>query len=91
MMISKHWRILYNIVYLSSDFLVSPLKNSYKKFVRNKKHLKHQFYKDLTNSYMDPDSESTDNILFPRKIKFDGIIDSKIVNLNIGFNDYKMD
>ena len=40
-------------------------------------------YKNLEASYLDPESVSTDNILFPRNIKTDGIIDSKIVNLNI--------
>src|SRR6266496_3298560 len=34
-----------------------------------KKLLKHQLYEDLSNSYMDPDSEPTDNISFPRNIK----------------------
>ena len=50
-----------------------------------KKLLKHQLYEDLLNSYLDPDGVSTDNILLPRNrnIKIDGIIDSKIVNLNI--------
>ena len=37
----------------------------------------------MSNSYLDPDSVSTDNISPPRNIKTDGIIDSKIVNLNI--------
>ena len=32
---------------------------------------------------MDPDSEPNENISPPRNIKIDGIIDSKIVNLNI--------
>ncbi|GBC07116.1 hypothetical protein RclHR1_07270001 [Rhizophagus clarus] len=49
-----------------------------------KKLLSHQIYKDLLNSYMDPDSElNNNNIPLPRNLKFDGIIDSKIVNLNI--------
>uniref|UniRef100_U9TLX7 BTB domain-containing protein n=1 Tax=Rhizophagus irregularis (strain DAOM 181602 / DAOM 197198 / MUCL 43194) TaxID=747089 RepID=U9TLX7_RHIID len=48
-----------------------------------KKLLKHQIYEDLVNSYMDPDSNPNENILPPRNIKHDGIIDSKIVNLNI--------
>jgi len=41
-----------------------------------KKLLRHQFYEELLNSYLDPDSEPTDNISLPRNIK----IDSKIVN-----------
>jgi hypothetical protein len=49
-----------------------------------KKLLKRQLYEDLLNSHLDPDSEPTDNISFPRNIKIDGIIDSKIINnLNI--------
>jgi hypothetical protein len=45
-----------------------------------KKLLKRQLYEDLLNSHLDPDSEATNNISFPRNIKIDGIIDSKIVN-----------
>ncbi|RGB25088.1 hypothetical protein C1646_747506 [Rhizophagus diaphanus] len=49
-----------------------------------KKLLKRQLYEDLLNSHLDPDSEPTESISFPRNIKIDGIIDSKIVNnLNI--------
>ncbi len=48
-----------------------------------KKLLKHQLYEDLVNSYMDPDSEPNEDVLFPRNIQIDGIIDSKIVNLKI--------
>ncbi len=48
-----------------------------------KKLLKHQFYEDLVNSYMNPDSEPIENILLPRNTNIDGIIDSSIVNLNI--------
>jgi hypothetical protein len=59
----------------SKEFLqkVDP----YKKLFKNK------FYKDLLNSYMDPDIEPTENISLPRNIHIDGIIDTKIVNLNI--------
>jgi len=42
-----------------------------------KKLLRHQFYEELLNSYLDPDSEPTDNISLPRNI----LIDSKIVNI----------
>ena len=48
-----------------------------------KKLLKRQLYKDLKASYLDPDSEPNENISPPRNIKTDGIIDSKIVDLNI--------
>src|SRR5207244_2527335 len=48
-----------------------------------KKILNHQLYKDLLNSYMDPDSKPNENIPLPRNLKIDGIIDSRIVNLNI--------
>ncbi|RGB27059.1 hypothetical protein C1646_400503 [Rhizophagus diaphanus] len=44
---------------------------------------KHQFYEDLLNSYLDPYYEPGDSISLPRNIEIDGIIDSKIVNLNI--------
>jgi hypothetical protein len=42
-----------------------------------------QFYENLLNSYMDPDSEPSNDILLPRNLKIDGIVDSKIVNLSI--------
>ncbi|CAB4412218.1 unnamed protein product [Rhizophagus irregularis] len=48
-----------------------------------KKLLKREIYENLLNSHLDPDSEPTDNILYPRNIKFKSIIDSKIINLNI--------
>ncbi|UZO25405.1 uncharacterized protein OCT59_017671 [Rhizophagus irregularis] len=48
-----------------------------------KKLLRCQLYEDLLKSYLDPDNEPNDNILFPRHRNIDGIIDSKIVNLNI--------
>src|ERR1043166_9193687 len=48
-----------------------------------KKLLKCELYENLSNSYLDPDSEPNDNIPRPRNLKTDGIIDSKIVNLNI--------
>jgi hypothetical protein len=48
-----------------------------------KKLLKCQLYENLLNSHLDPDSEPNDNILLPRNIRSDGIIDSKIVELNI--------
>ncbi|EXX59806.1 hypothetical protein RirG_185720 [Rhizophagus irregularis DAOM 197198w] len=49
-----------------------------------KKLLNHQIYKDLLNSYMDPDFKpDNSNIPLPRNLKIDGIIDSNIVNLNI--------
>ncbi|EXX75188.1 uncharacterized protein OCT59_007703 [Rhizophagus irregularis] len=49
-----------------------------------KRLIKHQFYEDLLNSHLDPNSEPNDNILPPRNIRIGSIIDSKIVdNLNI--------
>ncbi|EXX62527.1 uncharacterized protein OCT59_025433 [Rhizophagus irregularis] len=46
--------------------------------------LKRQFYEDLLNSHLDPNSKPNDNILPPRNIRIESIIDSKIVNnLNI--------
>ncbi|RGB40690.1 hypothetical protein C1646_380747 [Rhizophagus diaphanus] len=48
-----------------------------------KKLLKCQLYEELLESYLNPNSEPNDNILLPRFRNIDGIIDSKIVNLNI--------
>ncbi|GES93606.1 hypothetical protein GLOIN_2v1882540 [Rhizophagus clarus] len=48
-----------------------------------KKLLKHQFYEELLNSYLDPNREPIDDILLPRNITVDNIIDSRIINLNI--------
>ena len=48
-----------------------------------RKLLNRQLYKNLEASYLDPDNEPNENIPPPRSIKSDGIIDSKIVNLNI--------
>ncbi|UZO04948.1 uncharacterized protein OCT59_025309 [Rhizophagus irregularis] len=44
---------------------------------------KRQSYEDLLSSYLDPYYEPGDSISLPRNIEIDGIIDSKIVNLNI--------
>ncbi|UZO05062.1 uncharacterized protein OCT59_025423 [Rhizophagus irregularis] len=50
----------------------------------HKKLLRRQLYEDLLNSHLDPDSEPTNNVTFPRSIRFDGIVELKIVkNLNI--------
>ncbi|GBC02828.1 hypothetical protein RclHR1_04840011 [Rhizophagus clarus] len=48
-----------------------------------KKLLEHQFYEELLGSYLDSSVEPSNNILLPRYRNIDGIIDSKIVNLNI--------
>jgi hypothetical protein len=48
-----------------------------------KRLLKRQFYEDLANSYLDPDSEPNENVSFPRNVKSDEILDSQIINLNI--------
>ncbi|EXX68517.1 uncharacterized protein OCT59_029156 [Rhizophagus irregularis] len=48
-----------------------------------KKLLGHQTYEELLESYLNPDSEPNDNILLSRYRNIGGIIDSKIVNLNI--------
>jgi hypothetical protein len=46
--------------------------------------LSRQLYEDLVDSYIDPDSKPNGNILIPRNIKIERIIDSKIVaNLSI--------
>ncbi|GBC11584.2 hypothetical protein GLOIN_2v1509986 [Rhizophagus irregularis DAOM 181602=DAOM 197198] len=62
--------------YIYGEFLekVHPYKNLFKR----------QFYENLLNSHLDPDSEPTENIPLPRNIKIDGIINSNIINnLNI--------
>ncbi|RGB41615.1 hypothetical protein C1646_685167 [Rhizophagus diaphanus] len=48
-----------------------------------KKLLNQQLYKELLSSYMDPDIKANENISLPRSLKINGIIDSKIVDLNI--------
>ncbi|PKK70381.1 hypothetical protein RhiirC2_779767 [Rhizophagus irregularis] len=48
-----------------------------------KKLLRRQIYENLLNSHLDPDIKPIDNILLPRNIRFDGIIDSKIIDLNM--------
>ncbi|RGB27270.1 hypothetical protein C1646_674119 [Rhizophagus diaphanus] len=59
-------------------------KEFLKKVRPYKKLLRCQLYEDLLNSHLDPDSKPTNNVLLPRNIKNDEIIDSKIVdNLNI--------
>ncbi|CAB4412251.1 unnamed protein product [Rhizophagus irregularis] len=42
--------------------------------------LNRQLYEDLMDSFVDPDSKPNENILLPRNIKIERIIDSKIVN-----------
>ncbi|EXX61734.1 uncharacterized protein OCT59_029104 [Rhizophagus irregularis] len=48
-----------------------------------KKLLKSQLYDELFKSYLNPNAEPSNDILLPRYRNVDGIIDSKIVNLNI--------
>jgi hypothetical protein len=64
-------------------FFSLPSKEFFNKVSPYKKILKRQLYEDILRSYMDPDSEPSENIPLPRSIKIDGIINSKIVNLNI--------
>ncbi|GBC03047.1 hypothetical protein RclHR1_04970001 [Rhizophagus clarus] len=61
---------------LSSDEFIQKVR-PYKKL------LNRQLYEELLNSYLNSDSEPSDNILLPRYRYSDDIIDSKIVNLNI--------
>ncbi|RGB28379.1 hypothetical protein C1646_354542 [Rhizophagus diaphanus] len=58
-------------------------KDFFQKVRPYKKLLKHQLYEELLESHLNPDSEPNDNILLPRYRNIDGIIDSKIINLNI--------
>uniref|UniRef100_U9UNW6 BTB domain-containing protein n=1 Tax=Rhizophagus irregularis (strain DAOM 181602 / DAOM 197198 / MUCL 43194) TaxID=747089 RepID=U9UNW6_RHIID len=55
----------------------------FKKVRPYKKLLKHQLYEELLESYLNPNSVPSDNILPPRYRSNDGIIDSTIINLNI--------
>src|SRR6266536_2818009 len=48
-----------------------------------KKLLKPQLYEELFKSYLDSNIKPSDNILLPRYRNIDGIIDSRIVNINI--------
>ena len=48
-----------------------------------KKLLNHQLYEELLNSYLDPNSEPSDNVSLPRSRNMDKIIDSKLINSNI--------
>src|SRR5437667_361158 len=82
MMISKRWKTLQNCLPLIRFFSLSSKEFSQK--VRPyKKLFNQQLYEELLNSYLDSDIKPNDNISLPRNIKIDGIIDSKIVNLNI--------
>ncbi|GBB90174.1 hypothetical protein RclHR1_17050002 [Rhizophagus clarus] len=58
-------------------------KDFFQKVRPYKKLLKRQLYKELLESYLNPNSEPNDNILLPRYRNIKGVIDSKIVNLNI--------
>jgi hypothetical protein len=63
-------------------FCLSSIEFS-QKVLPYKKLLSQQLYEDLLNSYLDPNSVSTDNILLPRNIKIGKIVDSKIANLYV--------
>jgi hypothetical protein len=58
-------------------------KDFFQKVRPYKKLLKHQLYEELLESYLNPDSIPSDDILLPRYRNIDEIIDSKIINLNI--------
>jgi hypothetical protein len=72
----QHCLPLIRFFSLSSDELVQNIR-PYKKLLNK------QLYEELINSYLDSNSKPNDNILLPRHRNIDGIIDSKIVNLNI--------
>ncbi|RGB40696.1 hypothetical protein C1646_687269 [Rhizophagus diaphanus] len=64
---------------LSSEDFFQKVR-PYKKLLNHQ----HQLYEKLLESYLNPNnSEPTDDILLPRSLYIDGIIDSKIVNVNI--------
>jgi hypothetical protein len=72
----QHCLPLIRFFSLSSDELVQNIR-PYKKILND------QLYEELINSYLDSYSKPNDDILLPRYRNVDGIIDSKIVNLNI--------
>ncbi|UZO09108.1 uncharacterized protein OCT59_029345 [Rhizophagus irregularis] len=72
----QHCLPLIRFFSLSSEDFFQKVR-PYKKFI------KHQLYEELLESYLNPNSEPNDNILLPRSRNIDGIIDLKIVCLNI--------
>ncbi|CAB4431883.1 unnamed protein product [Rhizophagus irregularis] len=72
----QHCLPLIRFFSLSSEEFVQKVR-PYKKLLRS------QLYEEFLNSYLNPNSEPNDDILLPRYRNIDGIIDSKIVNLNI--------
>ncbi|EXX72008.1 hypothetical protein RirG_073350 [Rhizophagus irregularis DAOM 197198w] len=72
----QHCLPLIRFFSLSSDEFVQKIR-PYKKILND------QLYEELICSYLDSNSKPNDNILLPRYRNIDGIIDSKIVNLNI--------
>ncbi|CAB4438886.1 unnamed protein product [Rhizophagus irregularis] len=72
----QHCLPLIRFFSLSSDEFVQKIR-PYKKLLND------QLYEELICSYLDSNSKPNDNILLPRYRNIDGIIDSKIVNLNI--------
>ncbi|PKY34009.1 hypothetical protein RhiirB3_453370 [Rhizophagus irregularis] len=51
-------------------------------FISHKKLLNHQIYKDLLNSYMDPDTDSepnSNNIPLPRDLKLTELLIQKLL------------
>jgi hypothetical protein len=72
----QHCLPLIRFFSLSSDLLVQKIR-PYKKLLDD------QLYEDLVNSYLDSNSKPNNDILLPRYKNIDGIIDSKIINLNI--------
>ncbi|PKC05496.1 hypothetical protein RhiirA5_420854 [Rhizophagus irregularis] len=72
----KHYLPLIRFFSLSSE-------DFFQKVHPYKKLLKQQLYEELLGSYLDSNVEPSNNILLPRNRNIDGIVDSKIVNLNI--------
>ncbi|UZO08939.1 uncharacterized protein OCT59_029182 [Rhizophagus irregularis] len=64
-------------------FFCLSSKDFYRKVHPYKKIIKPQLYEDLLISYLEPDNQLNDDILLPRYKIIDGIIDSRIINLNI--------
>ncbi|EXX62199.1 uncharacterized protein OCT59_029212 [Rhizophagus irregularis] len=72
----QHCLPLIRFFSLSSEDFFHKVR-PYKKLLRN------QLYEELLKSYLDSNSVPNDNISLPRYRNINGIIDSKIVNINI--------
>ncbi|RGB40698.1 hypothetical protein C1646_753047 [Rhizophagus diaphanus] len=78
----KKWGFEKNPKLLSDPTTCISSEDFFQKVRPYKKLFKNQLYEELLESYLNPNSEPNDNILLPRYRNIDGVINSKIVNLN---------